>query len=358
MSKRAFITGVTGQDGSYLAELLLKKGYEVHGLRRRVSSENLERVGHILQDSHLQEGRGLKLHYGDVADSSNVLRLLGEIQPDEIYNFAAQSHVKISFETPEYTANVDAMGPLRILEAIRVLKMQGRTRFYQASTSEMYGNAVESPQSERTPFRPRSPYGAAKLYAHWVTANYREAYGIFACNGILFNHESPRRGSIFVTRKITRAVAHIACGLEEKLYLGNLDARRDWGYAPDYVEAVWKMLQHDVPDDYVIATGQTHSVREFVTAAFAVVNVEIVWSGQGADEVGADAKTGQVVVEVDPWYNRPLDVDVLIGDASKARRVLGWKPTVMFHQLVRLMMAADLQAVGLKPDEAPVKERV
>lgn len=358
MSKRAFITGVTGQDGSYLAELLLMKGYEVQGLRRRVSSENLERVSHILQDSHLQEGRGLKLHYGDVADSSNILRLLEEIQPDEIYNFAAQSHVKISFETPEYTANVDALGPLRILEAIRILKMQSRVRFYQASTSEMYGNAVESPQSERTPFQPRNPYGAAKLYAHWMTANYREAYGIFACNGILFNHESPRRGPSFVTRKITRAVAHIACGLEEKLYLGNLDARRDWGYAPDYVEAVWKMLQHDVPDDYVIATGQTHSVREFVRAAFAVVNVEIVWSGQGADEVGSDAKTGQVLVEVDPWYYRPLDVDVLIGDASKARGVLGWKPTVTFHQLVRLMMEADLKAVGLNPDDAPVKERV
>ena len=340
--KRALITGVTGQDGSYLAEFLLKKGYEVHGLRRRVSGSNLERIAHIIQDPHL-EGAGLQLHYGEITDSSNVIRLLAEIQPDEIYNFAAQSHVKVSFETPEHTANVDALGPLRLLEAIRILEMQARVRFYQASTSEMFGNAPESPQSERTVFQPRSPYGTAKLYAHWVVANYREAYGIFACSGILFNHESPRRGTIFVSRKISQAVARIVTGLEEMVYLGTLDAQRDWGYAPDYVEVTWAMLQQPQPDDYVIATGQAHSVREFATEAFKVVNIDLEWSGAGLQEIGRDAKTGRHLVAVDPWYFRPLEVDRLVGDATKARVKLGWQPKVGFEELVRLMVEADLR---------------
>lgn len=353
--KKALITGVTGQDGSYLAELLIEKGYEVHGLRRRVSGNNLERIEHIIQDPHLK-GRGLKLHYGDITDSSNVIRLLEEIRPDEIYNFAAQSHVKVSFETPEHTANVDALGPLRLLEAIRILHMEKHVRFYQASTSEMFGNAPESPQSERTTFQPRSPYGTAKLYAHWVTSNYREAYGIFACSGILFNHESPRRGSIFVSRKITQAVTRIITGLEETLYLGNLNAERDWGFAPDYVEATWMMLQQDQPDDYVIATGKIHSVREFTKAAFKMVGIDLEWSGSGKQEIGSDAKTGRKLVAIDPWYFRPLEVDHLIGDATKARVKLGWEPRVGFEDLVRIMVETDLKLAEKAVSEQGVEK--
>lgn len=340
--KRALITGITGQDGAYLAEFLLEKGYEVHGIKRRTSLINTQRIDHLYVDPHV-ENRRFYLHYGDLTDSTNLIRIIQEVQPDEIYNLAAQSHVKVSFESPEYTANADALGTLRLLEAIRILKLENKTRFYQASTSELFGKVQEIPQRETTPFYPRSPYAVAKLYAYWITVNYREAYGIFACNGILFNHESPIRGETFVTRKITRAVARIKYGLQDKLYLGNLDAKRDWGYAKDYVRAMWMILNHDVPDDYVIATGETHSVREFVEKAFKFVDIDIEWVGQGVNEKGIDAKTGRVLVEVDPRYFRPTEVDILVGDATKARQVLGWQPTVTFDELVKIMMESDLK---------------
>ncbi|WPX08507.1 GDP-mannose 4,6-dehydratase [Anaerocellum danielii] len=340
--KRALITGITGQDGAYLAEFLLEKGYEVHGIKRRSSLINTQRIDHIYEDPH-KENRRFYLHYGDLTDSTNLIRIIQEVQPDEIYNLAAQSHVKVSFESPEYTANADALGTLRLLEAIRILKLENKTRFYQASTSELFGKVQEIPQKETTPFYPRSPYAVAKLYAYWITVNYREAYGIFACNGILFNHESPIRGETFVTRKITRAVARIKYGLQDKLYLGNLDAKRDWGYAKDYVRAMWMILNHDKPDDYVIATGETHSVREFVEKAFKYVGIEIEWVGKGVDERGIDANTGKVLVEVDPRYFRPTEVDILVGDATKARQVLGWQPTVTFDELVKIMMESDLK---------------
>jgi len=342
--KKALITGITGQDGSYLAELLLEKGYEVHGLRRRASIPNIGRIEHIYEDPHVRH-RGVILHYGDMTDSSNLIRLLQEIKPDEIYNLAAQSHVRVSFETPEYTANVDALGTLRLLEAVRILGLTEKTRIYQASTSELFGKVQELPQTEATPFYPRSPYAVAKLYAYWITVNYREAYGLWACNGILFNHESPRRDPTFVTRKITLAVARIAHGLQEKLFLGNLDAKRDWGYAPDYVKAMWMMLQQDEPRDYVIATGETHSVREFVEEAFLNVGIRLEWHGSGVDEVGIDAQTGKELVAVDPWYYRPTEVDILVGDASKAREELGWSPSVGFKELVRIMVEHDLKIV-------------
>jgi len=329
--KRALITGITGQDGSYLAELLLSKGYEVHGIVRRASSFNTARIDGLYQDPHVN-GVRLFLHYGDLADSTNLIKLLYRLQPDEIYHLAAQSHVRVSFDIPEYTGDVTALGTTRILEAIRETGVKGR--FYQASSSEMFGKVQEVPQRESTPFYPRSPYAAAKLYAHWLTVNYRESYGVFACSGILFNHESPRRGETFVTRKITRAVAAIKAGLQEDLYLGNLEARRDWGYAPEYVQAMWSMLQQDTPDDYVIATGETHSVREFLEEAFAYVGLD--W---------------QQHVKVDPRYFRPAEVDLLVGDASKAKRVLGWQPAVGFRTLVRLMVDADLAALGQKRPE-------
>ena len=325
MPKKALITGITGQDGSYLAELLLQKGYEVHGIIRRASTFNTGRIDHLYQDPHIH-GVRLFLHYGDLADSVNLVQLLNELQPDEIYHLGAQSHVRVSFDIPEYTGDVTGLGTIRILEAIK--KVGLRTRFYQASSSEMYGRVRETPQSETTPFYPRSPYACAKVYAYWATVNYRESYNLFACNGILFNHESPRRGETFVTRKITRAVAHIKEGLQKKLFLGNLDSRRDWGYAPEYVEGMWRMLQHDAPDDYVIATGETHSVQEFLEEAFAYVGLD--WR----DHVG-----------IDPRYYRPAEVDLLIGDASKAKRVLGWEPRVRFRDLVRIMVDADLQTV-------------
>ena len=341
-NKVALITGVTGQDGAYLAELLLGKGYVVHGVKRRSSSFNSGRIDHLYQDPHWSNSK-LFLHFGDVTDSTNLIRIIQETRPDEIYNLAAQSHVWVSFETPEYTANADAVGALRILEAIRILGMQGSTRFYQASTSELYGNAAEHPQRETTPFRPRSPYGAAKLYAYWITVNYREAYSIHASNGILFNHESPVRGETFVTRKITRAVAAIEMGLQSKLYLGNLDARRDWGHAKDYVEGMWLMLQQPGPDDYVLATGETHSVREFAEKAFARIGREIVWQGTKAEERGVDRKTGQALIEIDPVYFRPTEVDVLRGDPAKARHRLGWSHKTTFDELVSEMVDADLQ---------------
>ncbi len=332
---------MTGQDGSYLAELLLRKGYEVHGLKRRSSSFNTERVDHIYQDPHLK-GRRFILHYGDLTDSSNLTRLVKEIKPDEIYNLGAQSHVKVSFEVPEYTANADALGTLRLLEAIRVLGWEKKTRFYQASSSEMFG-ATPPPQSERSPFYPRSPYGVAKVYAYWITKNYREAYGMFAANGILFNHESPRRGETFVTRKITRAAARIKLGLQEKLHLGNLNAKRDWGHARDFVEAMWLILQQPQPDDYVIATGEQHAVREFCEEVFARLGMELRWEGSGLKEKGIDKKTGRILIEVDPRYFRPAEVDSLLGDARKARRTLGWRPKTTFKQLVDEMVAADLE---------------
>jgi GDPmannose 4,6-dehydratase len=339
--KTALITGVTGQDGAYLAELLLAKGYEVHGVKRRSSSFNTERVDHLYQDPH--EGRtNFFLHYGDLTDATNLLRLMQEVQPDELYNLAAQSHVHVSFETPEYTANADAVGSLRLLEAIRILKLEEKVRFYQASTSELYGKVQAIPQNETTPFYPRSPYGAAKLYAYWITVNYREAYGMHASNGILFNHESPLRGETFVTRKITRAVAAIELGLQSRLYLGNLDAKRDWGHARDYVEAMWLMMQQPAGDDYVIATGEMHSVREFVERAFAEVGRRIEWRGNSADEKGVDAKTGDVLVAIDPRYLRPTEVDVLLGDPAKARDKLGWRHKVSFGALVSEMVQADL----------------
>lgn len=350
-SKVALITGVTGQDGAYLSELLLSKGYEVHGIKRRSSSFNTGRINHIYEDLHAVKNPRFILHYGDVTDSTNIIRIIQEVQPDEIYNLAAQSHVHVSFETPEYTANADAVGTLRILEAIRLLGMTKRVRFYQASTSELYGKVQAVPQSETTPFYPRSPYAAAKLYAYWITVNYREAYGIFACNGILFNHESPLRGETFVTRKITRAVAHIYYGLQEKLYLGNLDAQRDWGYAPDYVYAMWLMLQQDTPDDYVIATGVSHTVREFIECAFAEVGIIIEWRGNGVDEKGYDAATGKELVAIDPEYFRPTEVELLRGDPSKAHKKLGWQSSVEFAELVHIMMQHDLRETArLKAD--------
>jgi GDPmannose 4,6-dehydratase len=342
--KTALITGVTGQDGSYLAELLLKKGYDVHGVKRRASSLNSQRIDHLYLDPHV-EGARFHLHYGDMTDSTNLLRIVQQTQPDEIYNLAAQSHVRVSFETPEYTANADAIGTLRALEAIRILGLQDRTRFYQASTSELYGKTDEIPQSETTPFYPRSPYGVAKLYGYWITVNYREAYGIYACNGILFNHESERRGETFVSRKITRVVARVAHGLETTLHLGNLDAQRDWGHAEEYVEGMWRMLQHPVPDDYVLATGESQTVRDFAQRAFGYIGVELGWRGEGADEEGFDTKSGETRVRIDPRLYRPTEVDHLVGDATKARTALGWEPKVTFDELVARMMKNDLSLV-------------
>jgi GDPmannose 4,6-dehydratase len=335
--KTALIFGVTGQDGSYLAEFLLQKGYEVHGCKRRSSSFNTARIDHLMSDPQF------KLHYTDITDTANVTSLLQIIQPDEIYNLAAQSHVAVSFEMPEYTANCDALGTLRILEGIRLLGLDKKVKFYQASTSELYGKVQEIPQKETTAFYPRSPYGVAKLYAYWITKNYREAYGLYAVNGILFNHESPRRGETFVTKKITRAVAAIKYGKQKKLKLGNLDSQRDWGYAPDYVEAMWLMLQQDEPRDYVVATGQTHSVREFVEKAFRVVDIEIAWQGTGVDEVGIDKKTGNIIVQIDPRYFRPTEVDLLLGDAKQAADLLGWEAQTSFEELVRVMVEADCE---------------
>jgi GDPmannose 4,6-dehydratase len=343
MPKTAMITGVTGQDGAYLAAFLLRKGYAVHGIKRRSSSFNTERVDPLYRDPHVQ-GVGFTLHYGDLTDATNLIRLVQEIKPDELYNLGAQSHVKVSFETPEYTANADALGTLRLLEAIRILGREKSTRFYQASTSEMYGRALQVPQNEATPFAPRSPYGAAKLYAYWATVNYREAYGLHASNGILFNHESPMRGETFVTRKITRAVAAIMQGTQDVLWLGNLDALRDWGHARDYVEGMWSMLQQDQPDDYVLATGESHSVREFVEQAFAVVDRRIEWRGRHVEEQGVDARSGAVLVRIDPRYFRPTEVDVLQGDAAKARKVLGWQPRTGFLELVQEMVEADMKS--------------
>ena len=343
--KTALITGVTGQDGAYLAELLLDKGYVVHGIKRRSSSFNTERVDHLYRDLHLGEAK-FRLHFGDMTDATNLIRLLQETQPSEIYNLAAQSHVAVSFETPEYTANSDALGTLRLLEAIRILDLGETARFYQASTSELYGNAPQSPQSETTPFAPRSPYAAAKLYAYWITVNYREAYGFHASNGILFNHESPIRGETFVTRKITRAVAAIHLGLQETLYLGNLDAKRDWGHARDYVEGMWRILQQDKPDNYVLATGENHSVREFVELAFARIGRTLEWRGAGLEEAGVDAGTGDVLVKIDPRYFRPTEVDSLLGDAKKAHDRLGWRHQTSFDQLVAEMVDADLKNVA------------
>ncbi len=342
MSKTALITGITGQDGAYLAEFLLAKGYTVHGVKRRASSFNTDRIDHLYQDPHERNVR-LKLHYGDLTDSTNLIRIIQEVQPDEIYNLAAQSHVGVSFETPEYTANSDAVGTLRVLEAIRILGLEKKTRFYQASTSEMFGKVQEIPQRETTPFYPRSPYGAAKVYAHWITVNYREAYGLYACSGILFNHESPLRGETFVSRKITRALTRIKVGLQDTLYLGNLDARRDWGHARDYVRAQWLMLQQETPEDFVIATGKQYSVREFVVAAGALLNLKIDWRGTGVDEVGVDTASGRTLVRVDPRYFRPTEVETLLGDPSKAREKLGWVAEVDFAGLVAEMVASDLE---------------
>jgi GDPmannose 4,6-dehydratase len=343
LTKRALITGITGQDGAYLAELLLDRGYEVHGIKRRASSFNTDRIDHLYQDPHEKNVR-LSLHYGDLTDSTNLIRIIQQVQPDEIYNLAAQSHVAVSFETPEYTANSDALGALRILEAIRILGLEKKSRFYQASTSEMYGKVMEVPQRETTPFYPRSPYGAAKVYAYWITVNYREAYGLYACNGILFNHESPIRGETFVTRKITRGLARIKEGLQDILYLGNIDALRDWGHARDYVKAQWLMLQQDQPEDFVIATGEQHSVREFVQLAGAELGMRIEWKGEGVQECGIDAVTGNAVVKIDARYFRPTEVESLLGDASKARKQLGWKPEVSFETLVKEMVSSDLEA--------------
>ena len=342
MGKTALITGVTGQDGSYLAELLLEKGYIVHGIKRRSSSFNTERVDPIYQEPHAND-RNFILHYGDLTDSTNLIRLIQEIQPDEIYNLGAQSHVKVSFDSPEYTADVDGLGTMRMLEAIRLLGLEKKTRIYQASTSELYGKVQEIPQKETTPFYPRSPYGVAKLYAYWITVNYRESYGIYACNGILFNHESPRRGETFVTRKITRAIARIKLGLQEKLYLGNLDALRDWGHAKDYVEMMWLMLQQEEPDDYVIATGKQYSVRQFVEFAAKEVGIEIEWKGSGADEKGYDKTSGRCIVEVDERYFRPAEVETLLGDPTKAREKLGWVPKTTLQELVQEMVREDLK---------------
>src|SRR5579883_3453949 len=338
--KRALITGITGQDGAYLAEFLLGKGYEVHGIKRRSSSFNTERIDHLYQDPHDSERR-LFLHYGDLTDSTNLIRIVQQVQPDEIYNLGAQSHVQVSFETPEYTANADALGTLRILEALRILGLEKKTRFYQASTSELYGEVQETPQVESTPFYPRSPYGVAKLYAYWITVNYRESYGLFACNGILFNHESPIRGETFVSRKITRGLARVAEGLQSCIWLGNLDARRDWGHARDYVEAQWRMLQQERPQDFVIATGLQHSVREFTEKVATLVGMRLEWRGRGLEEVGVDRRSGRTVVRIDSRYFRPTEVDSLLGDASKARRELHWAPVVSFDELVAEMVSSD-----------------
>jgi GDPmannose 4,6-dehydratase len=342
--KKALIFGVTGQDGSYLAEFLLEKGYEVHGVKRRSSSFNTKRIDHLYHDVH-EFGSRFFLHYGDVADGLSVVKLIQSIQPDEIYNLAAQSHVRVSFDVPEYTGEIDAMGTLRILDAIQFLGLTKKTRYYQASTSELYGLVQEVPQTEKTPFYPRSPYAVAKLYAYWMTVNYREAYNLFACNGILFNHESPRRGETFVTRKITMAVARIFAGTQDVLYLGNLDAKRDWGYAKDYVEAMWLMLQQDKPQDFVIATGETHSVREFVELSFQQIGITILWEGSGVNEKGIDSVTGRTVVAIDPKYYRPTEVDLLLGDATKAKNILGWTPNTSFRKLVSMMVNADISAL-------------
>ena len=347
MGKTALITGITGQDGAYLAHLLLDKGYVVHGVKRRSSSFNTVRIDDLYQDPHLESAR-LFLHYGDLTDATNLIRIVQETQPDEIYNLAAQSHVQVSFETPEYTANADALGTLRILEAIRILGLEKKSRFYQASTSELYGKAREMPQSERTPFYPRSPYAVAKLYAYWTTVNYREAYGMHASNGILFNHEGPTRGETFVTRKITRAVAAIELGFQDTLYLGNLDARRDWGHARDYVEGMWRILQQDEPDDYVLATGETHSVREFAELAFAEVGRTVAWKGEGGEETGVDAASGATLIRIDPRYFRPTEVDVLVGDPRKAHEKLGWRHRTSFRDLVAEMVASDLKVVAME----------
>jgi GDPmannose 4,6-dehydratase len=355
MTKTALITGVTGQDGAYLAELLLAKGYQVHGIKRRSSSFNTGRIDHIYQDPH-ESGAQLHLHYGDMTDSTNLIRIVQEVAPDEIYNLAAQSHVQVSFDTPEYTANADAIGTLRILEAIKILGLTEKTRFYQASTSELYGLVQEVPQRESTPFYPRSPYAAAKLYGYWITVNYREAYGMFASNGILFNHESPIRGETFVTRKITRAVAAIHLGIQDKLWLGNLDAQRDWGHARDYVEGMWRILQHHSPDDFVLATGQTQTVRLFVERAFAHVGIEIGWRGAGVEERGVCTKTGRTLIEVDPRYFRPTEVDLLIGDPAKAEAELGWKAKTSFDELVRDMISADLKTVEREAQHRRIDE--
>jgi GDPmannose 4,6-dehydratase len=342
---KALITGITGQDGAYLSEFLLARGYEVHGIKRRSSSFNTGRIDHLYQDPHEHNIR-LRLHYGDMTDATNLIRIVQEVQPDEIYNLAAQSHVQVSFDTAEYTANADALGTLRLLEAVRLLKLQDRTRFYQASTSELYGRVQAVPQSETTPFYPRSPYAAAKLYAYWIVVNYREAHGLHASNGILFNHESPVRGETFVTRKITRAAAAISLGLQSCLYLGNLDAERDWGHARDYVDGMWRMLQQDQPGDYVLATGVKHSVRDFVETAFSEVGIGIEWRGKGIAEKGRDAKSGRVLVAIDPRYFRPTEVDLLLGDATKAKRILGWSASTGFEEMVREMMRSDIETIA------------
>jgi GDPmannose 4,6-dehydratase len=342
MKKKALITGITGQDGAYLAELLIEKGYEVHGIKRRTSLFNTARIDHLFKDIHDEGGR-LFLHHGDMTDSSSIIRIIQEILPDEIYNLAAQSHVAVSFEEPEYTANSDAMGSLRILEAIRILGLSNKTKYYQASTSELYGKVQEIPQTEKTPFYPRSPYGVAKLYAHWITINYREAYGIFACNGILFNHESPLRGETFITRKVTRALARIKLGMEPVLYLGNLDAKRDWGHAKDYVEAQWLMLQQNTPDDYVIATGIQHSVRELIEIAGEEIGMKIRWKGKGIDEVGYDDESKKTIIKIDPRYLRPTEVETLLGDSSKAKKELGWEAKINFKDMIKEMIRSDLE---------------
>ena len=341
MKKKALITGVTGQDGAYLAELLLSKGYEVHGVKRRASLFNTDRIDHLYQDKH-RDDVNFYLHHGDLTDATNLIRIIQEVQPNEIYNLGAQSHVKVSFEVPEYTANSDAVGTLRLLEAVRILKLEKKVKFYQASTSELYGKAQEIPQSENTPFYPRSPYGVAKLYAYWIVKNYREAYGMYACNGILFNHESPLRGETFVTRKITRAVAKISLGIQDKIYIGNLNSQRDWGHARDYVEGMWLMLQQEIPEDYVLATGVTTTVRDFCYMAFSEVGIEIKWEGEGNQEKGVDVSTGKVLVEVDPNYYRPTEVDLLTGDATKAKEQLNWQPKVTVPSLVKEMVASDV----------------
>ncbi|MGV7220593.1 MAG: GDP-mannose 4,6-dehydratase [Nitrospinales bacterium] len=348
--KKALITGITGQDGSYLAELLLDKKYEVHGIVRRSSSFNRGRIEHLYQNPH-SPSNNFHLHYGDVTDSLALSRIMSKIRPDEVYNLAAQSHVAVSFETPEYTGEVDALGALRLLDLIKLLDMKDSCRFYQASTSELFGNAKQVPQNEGTPFQPRSPYGAAKLYAHWITVNYREAYGLFACSGILFNHESPRRGENFVTRKVTLSIANILKGTLDKLYLGNLDAKRDWGYAQDYIEAMWMMLQQDVPEDYVIATGKQYSIRYLVEEAFKLCGIQIQWQGEGINEKGMDKATGRILVEIDAKYFRPAEVENLLGDASKAKEDLGWAPKTSFKELVRMMLEADLKLSGLDPEK-------
>ena len=342
MNKVALITGITGQDGAYLAEFLINKGYSVHGIKRRASSLNTERIDHLYVDLHEDDVR-LTLHYGDLTDATNLIRIIQEVQPDEIYNLAAQSHVKVSFDSPEYTANTDALGTLRILEAIRILNMVEKVKFYQASTSELYGLAQEVPQNEQTPFYPRSPYGVAKLYGYWIVKNYREAYGIYGCNGILFNHESPIRGETFVTRKITRAVARISLGMQQKIYIGNLDAKRDWGHAKDYIEGMWLMLQQDSADDYVLATGKTYTVRHFCELAFKEIGVDIIWKGTGDQQQGINSSTNQVVIEVDKKYYRPTEVDLLIGDASKAEKTLGWKPKYSLNTMVSEMVKSDIK---------------